>query len=202
MVRPKVHDEALRRRLLERAAAMLSDGGAAGVSLRVLARDCGTSTTAVYTLFGGKAGLLAALLDDAFHRFGLGLAAVLPGDDPVTDLVRLGAAYRRGALTDPHVFDAMFGGIAPEDAPAGAEPRPGALATALAPLRELVERAVAEKALRADLDPVAAARTLWATVHGWVSLQRRGLLPADPARFDDALLAVLDGWRTHGTASP
>jgi len=49
---------------------------------------------------------------------------------------------------------------------------------------------------------VAAARTLWATVHGWVSLQRRGLLPADPDRFDDALLAVLDGWRTHGTAAP
>lgn len=202
MVRPKVHDDALRRRLLERAGAMLSSGGVSGVSLRVLARACDTSTTAVYTLFGGKAGLLAALLDDAFRRFGGHLAAVLPGDDPVADLVRLGEAYRRGALTDPHVFDAMFGDAMSEDSTGVGEPRPGALASALGPLRDLVERAVAEKALRADLDAVAAARTLWATVHGWVSLQRRGLLPADAARFDDALCAVLDGWRTRSATRP
>ena len=70
MARPKVHDEALRGRLLERARAVLSADGPAALSLRTLARDCETSTTAVYSLFGGKPGLLTALFDDAFRSLG------------------------------------------------------------------------------------------------------------------------------------
>jgi AcrR family transcriptional regulator len=183
MPRPKVHDAALRARLLDRAAQMLSAGGPAGVSLRVLARDCGTSTTAVYSLFGGKPGLLSALLDDASRRFNTALSAVQPDTDPLADIVRVGAAYRSAALADPHVFDAMFG------------ERPDAAGDAvLTALRRLVDRAIAEEALRPGLDPAATTRTLWATVHGWVVLQRDGLLPAG-ADVEDALRGVLDGWR-------
>jgi AcrR family transcriptional regulator len=189
MVRPKVHDEALRERLLERAGAMLSEGGHAALSLRTLARDCGTSTTAVYSLFGGKPALLGAVLDEALRRFTAHLAAVEPGADPVDDLVRLGVAYRLGAQADPHLFDAMFTG---ELHPVGSQ-------AALGRIRDLVELAVEDKALRADLDPATAAVTLWSTVHGWVLLQRRGLLPDDAApRFEEALRAVLDGWRVPG----
>ena len=47
MARPKVHDEVLRGRLLDRARTLLSTDGPAALSLRTLARDCGTSTTAV-----------------------------------------------------------------------------------------------------------------------------------------------------------
>ena len=61
MARPKVHDEVLRGRLLERARTLLSSQGPAALSLRTLAADVGTSTTAVYALFGGKPGLLEAL---------------------------------------------------------------------------------------------------------------------------------------------
>ncbi|MGH8963898.1 MAG: TetR/AcrR family transcriptional regulator, partial [Actinomycetes bacterium] len=83
MARPKVHDAALRARLLTRARELLSTDGTDGVSLRVLARDCGTSTTAVYSLFGGKPELLEALLHEALRRFTAHLDAVRPGDDPV-----------------------------------------------------------------------------------------------------------------------
>ncbi|OLT21558.1 hypothetical protein BJF78_07980 [Pseudonocardia sp. CNS-139] len=191
MARLKVHDDALRDRLLERAGAILSAGGLAAVSLRTLARDCGTSTTAVYSLFGGKPALLTAVVDEAFRRFAEGLA-VDPGDDPVDDVLGMCAAYRRGALADPHLFDAMFTG---DLRPAGAD-------AALRPLQDLVERAVLDKALRSDLDPATAAVTLWSTVHGWVTLQRRGLLPDGAgAQFEDALLAVLDGWRAPDPAA-
>jgi AcrR family transcriptional regulator len=193
MARPKVHDEVLRQRLLQRARAVLSDGGPAALSLRALARDCDTSTTAVYSLFGGKSGLLTALFDDAFRALGRQLSAVQPGEDRLDDIVRLGQAYRRSALSDPHVFGMMFAGETL--LPAAAEARTAA-GTALGPLREFVERAVADKALRADTDPAAASLTLWAAVHGWVSLQVRGFLPPGAERsFEKALRAVLDGWR-------
>jgi Transcriptional regulator len=193
MARPKVHDKALQARLLDRARATLSAGGLAGLSLRTLAVDCGTSTTAVYSLFGGKPGLLTALFDDAFRRLGEHLAAVARSEDTLDDLVRLGLAYRRSALADPHVFDMMFGGGTV--LPAAAEART-VTGTALGPLREFVERAVEDKALRPDLDPTAASLTLWATVHGWVALQLRGFLPPGvDGLFADALRGVLEGWR-------
>jgi AcrR family transcriptional regulator len=185
VARPKVHDAALRARLLARARELLSSDGTDGVSLRVLARDCGTSTTAVYSLFGGKPELLGELLDEALRRFSAHVDAVRAEDDPVTALVRLAGAYRRAALAAPQLFDAMFGGALPPDT----------AHAALRPLRELLQRGVAGGALRPDLDPATAALTLWATVHGWVSLQRRHLLPEGRDRLEDAVRGVLDGWR-------
>jgi AcrR family transcriptional regulator len=195
MARPKIHDEKLRTRLLERAGEIVSADGLDKLSLRTLAKDCETSTTAVYSLFGGKSGLLTALFDEAFRRLGAHLAVVGATADALDDLVRLGLAYRASALTDPHLFTLMFNGRT--RLPAEAEARTVA-GTALGPLREAVERAVYEKALRADVNPTAASLTLWTTVHGWTSLQVRGLLPpgAD-ALLGDALRAVLDGWRPN-----
>lgn len=193
MARPKVHDEALRGRLLERARAVLSADGPAALSLRTLARDCETSTTAVYSLFGGKPGLLTALFDDAFRSLGRQLSAVRRGEDSLDDIVELGLAYRRSALSDPHVFGMMFAGETVLPAAAMARTVAG---TALGPLRELVERAVDAKALRPDTDPAAASLALWAAVHGWVSLQVHGFLPPGAeTTFERSLRAVLDGWR-------
>lgn len=195
MARPKIHDEKLRVRLLRRAGDIVSTDGLGGLSMRSLARDCGTSTTAVYALFGGKDGLLTALFDEAFERLRRRLAAVRPGSDALDDLVRTGLAYRDSAVADPHLFTLMFGGPTLLPAPARARTVAG---TALGPLREAVDRAVDEKALRPDTDPAAASVTLWTTVHGWATLQLRGFLPPGAAdRLEAALRTVLDGWRVE-----
>jgi AcrR family transcriptional regulator len=59
--RPRTHDDALRDRLLDVAAATVSTGGLTVLSLRSLAAEVGTSTSAVYALFGGRAELVKAL---------------------------------------------------------------------------------------------------------------------------------------------
>ena len=192
--RPKVHDAALRLRLLECAGETLSRGGLSALSLRTLAAAVGTSTTAVYALFGGKPGLLEALHAEAFARLGARLSAVPVGADAVDDLIALGHAYRDAALADPHFYDAMFGGTL----------RPGetwwaAAEATFRPVVAVVERAVATGALRTGTDPVTVSFTLWATVHGLVSLHLRGLHPADAPPpdevFDLALRAAVTGWR-------
>src|SRR6266496_211382 len=94
--RPKVHDEALRGRLLSDAAALVFDGGVDALSLRRLAAGAGTSTTAVYSLFGNKGGLLESLYREAARLFGTRLATVRVTDDPLQDIVRLVDAVRRG----------------------------------------------------------------------------------------------------------
>ena len=61
MPRSKIHDEALRVRLLDAAGALLAAEGPDALSVRRIATEVDTSTTAVYSLFGGKPGLLRAL---------------------------------------------------------------------------------------------------------------------------------------------
>ncbi len=194
MARPKVHDEKLRARLLERAGALVSEGGPDALSLRTLARDCETSTTAVYALFGGKNGLITALFDEAFRQLGRRMSSLPSDGDAFDDLVRAGVAYRDSALDDPHLFALMFFGPTLLSAEAAGRTVAG---TALGPLRAAVDRAVEEKALRPDTDRATVSLTLWTTVHGWVSLQLRGFLPPSAEdRFEAAVRGALEGWRS------
>jgi AcrR family transcriptional regulator len=191
--RPKVHDAALRSRLLECAGATLSTGGLEALSLRTLAAAVGTSTTAVYALFGGKPGLLEALHAEAFSRLGARLGAVPVGADPVEDLIALGRAYREAALAEPHFYEVMFGSTLPAGTGWWV-----AAAPAFRPVVDLVERAVALGALRPGTHVATVSLALWATVHGLVSLRLRGLHPTDGPTpddvFDQALRAAVSGW--------
>jgi AcrR family transcriptional regulator len=196
VARPKLHDEALRIRLLDTAAALLTSEGPDALSLRRLAAEAGTSTSAVYALFGGKPGILRGLFIEAFTRFGAHLDKVTPSDDPLTDLLVLGHAYRASALADPHLYAVMFGSSVP-----GFEPAPSDYAHAeapFAPLLDTVRRAIAA-GLLADTNPDLIATALWANVHGLVSLELRAATArasVSPAElFDTAIRANLNGWR-------
>jgi AcrR family transcriptional regulator len=189
-------------RLLEQAGATLSARGLAALSLRVLAAEVGTSTTAVYALFGGKPGLLEALHAEAFARLGARLRAVLDQrtaeTDPMEDLVALGWAYRDAALADPHLYDVMFGGPLPAD-----ERWWAVAAPVLAPVADVVERAVAAGVLRPGTDPATVSLALWATVHGLVWLHLRGYPVRTPPEqvFDQAIRAAVAGWRSAPSAA-
>ena len=195
MPRPKVHDDALRGRLLDLTGRELSAHGPDALSLRKLANAAGTSTTAVYSLFGGKAELLQAVFDEAFERFGAHLAAVDPSDDPAEDIVALGHAYRASARVDPQFYGVMFGSQAARVGVAVASQERAA--ETFLPLVAMVGRAMSAGALRRD-DPVRVATALWAVVHGLVSLELAGMVSAqagDPDRlFDDAVRASVTGW--------
>lgn len=193
VARPKLHDEALRVRLLEQAVRTLSEEGPEGLRLRQLAADVGTSTTAVYSLFGGKPGLLKALFDEAFARFGRRLAEIDYTGDPRADLLALGLAYRDSALAEPHFYQVMFGPVrgAFDPDPESVERAEGTFT----PLVDAVRRAIEAGHLR-DTDPTTIATALWACVHGLVSLELRSLLP--PAAGDPAEL-YLQTLRALGT---
>jgi AcrR family transcriptional regulator len=196
VARPKLHDDALRIRLLDVAGTLLTTEGPDALSLRRLAAAAGTSTSAVYALFGGKPGILRELFIEAFTRFAAHLDTVTPSDDPLADLLALGHAYRASALADPHLYAVMFGSPVP-----GFEPAPDDYAHAeatFAPLLDTVRRAVVAGLLR-DADPAWIATALWANVHGLVSLELGSAMPAEAGRpgelFEAAIRANLDGWR-------
>ncbi|ASO22647.1 AcrR family transcriptional regulator [Actinoalloteichus hoggarensis] len=195
MARPRIHDEQLRLRLLDRAAELISTHGIDGLSLRRLAADAGTSTTAVYSLFGSKAAVLRAVYIEAFQRLSRRLEAVARTDDPAGDLLELGMAYHGSALADPHLYAVMFqrsGSTALEADEVATE----AATAAMRPLVETVERGI-QGGLLADLPAHDIAYACWAMVHGLVSLELDGCLAAvnvSAGSCRAALAANIRGW--------
>lgn len=185
MARPRLHDDALRDRLLDVASRAISAHGEGAVTVRSVATAAGTSPSAVYALFGSRDELVAAVSAEGFRRFAAHLAAVDRTEDPGADLAALGGAYRAFALADPHFYAVMFArGVRP-----GADrPRAVEEPTFLV-LHAAVARLVPD-ARKAD----DVTLGLWGLVHGLVSLEIAGLVPGDDAeraaRYASAAAAV------------
>ncbi|MFJ9739216.1 TetR/AcrR family transcriptional regulator [Streptomyces sp. NPDC101166] len=195
MARPKTHDEALRQRLLHRAAATVFDRGPTALSLRQLAADVKTSTTAVYSLFGNKAGLLDSLLQEAARLFAARLGAVQATPDPADDVIRLGLAYREYAVANPHLYAILFSARAGAFEAMGE--REGEVLETYQPLVDAVRRGQAAGQFTTECDPEAVALSCWATAHGLVSLELAGHEPPGVRTadcYERTLVSVVAGW--------
>ena len=80
------------------------DGGIDALSVRGVAADVGTTTRAVYSLFGSKDGLLAALAARPFELLQEGLDALPVSDDAAADLVAAALMFRRFSSEHPSLF--------------------------------------------------------------------------------------------------
>ena len=184
----KSHDQDLATRLVDEAGRILAAEGVGALTLRKLAARSGTSTMAVYTLFGDKRGLLTAMHNEGFARLGVAMeeAAARSYDDPLSALAALGMAYRATAIANPHLYNLMFGGAVP-----GFVPDPAGQAAADAtftPLVEAVQRCLDAKVL-AGADAQTIATYLWAVSHGVVSLAISGKLMVDEEKaYGDAMV--------------
>ncbi|MBG6191800.1 AcrR family transcriptional regulator [Arthrobacter sp. CAN_A212] len=189
MARPVVHNDSLRQDLLAVAADLIDRDGPARVTLRDVASAAGTSTSAVYSLFGGKSQLLTAVVDDGFRSFHDSQLAAADGG-----LDTLGVAYRTWALEHRALYRLMFGGALA--AYADCQPSPDAASNAMQPLMDAVASAQSAGVLvQAPVELVAVA--IWGQVHGIVSLElaQMGRPDADwAAVYRAALDAVARGW--------
>ena len=105
MGRPKTYDQSSAAALVDAAEALADEGGPGAVSVRAVAERSGTTTRAVYTVFGSKAGLIAALGTRLFDLLAEGVAALPETDDPAADLVEAGVGvFRQLSVTRPALF--------------------------------------------------------------------------------------------------
>lgn len=171
VARPREHGEDTRDRLLEVAAQLLTDEGPSSLSVRRLADEAGTTTRAIYSLFGSKDGLLLAMYRrgaDAFVRLA---EAVQPAEDPLDEFVALAASYRAAALENPNLYGLLFGRDVPGFEPA--DPDREYLRGSLNRVFDVVRRAV-ESGRIGHRDPWALTNELWSVVHGLASLELLG----------------------------
>lgn len=184
-----------RRATLDTAGRILSEEGPGALTMRRLAAEVGGSTTVLYTMFGGKDGLVHELYLEGFDRLRRALEAVPAENDPVARVEAIGWAYRESALANPTYYAVMFERVMPGFTPPEASVR--RTHEGFVALVDAVRACVAAGAFPA-LDPVAVADLLWGLVHGMVGLERAGYFPDPDAarrRYALAIETTLAGLR-------
>jgi AcrR family transcriptional regulator len=174
----RISAHAQRTELLDAASEMLAKGGPEALSVRKLATAVGTSTMAIYTAFGGKEGLIAALYDEAFERMATTQESVPRPDNPLEWLAGLGAAYREFALKHPAYYALMISATLPLSELQPSEKEPVARGIASQRAYKSLDESVRACQQEGFIDPSMATEDLtamfWATVHGHVSLELAG----------------------------
>src|SRR4051794_23657128 len=115
MGRPREHDDAVRLALLAAAERLVERDGAEALSVRAVADIVGTTTRAIYSVFGSKAGLLEALAARLFELLSEAIDAVALTDDPAADLVAASLeGFRRTALEHAALYNLVFLRVVPD----------------------------------------------------------------------------------------
>ena len=163
--------EEIRTRILDAARELFASEGVDSVTMRRIADRIEYSPTAIYFHFKDKESLLAELCDHDFRNFAHGFALISQMPDPVERLRAAGRSYVEFGLSNPSHYRLMFMTPKPphEQNTAGkGNPEEDAYAF----VRGIVLDLQAQGRLREDLTDVdLVAQTIWATIHGLVSLE-------------------------------
>lgn len=191
------HHGDLRTSLVEEAAAMISEGGAASVTMRAIGSRLGVSRGAPYRHFPDKTALLVAVAVTGFKRLNrrLGSGDAGASSSSVERLRRMGEQYVRFALEHPAHYRLMYGNEALER-----QDQPELRKAARALLENLIDviRVHQQRGEIEGGDPRAQAYVAWSAVHGLASLLIERQI--DPNVDVDDLIrqttqTILDGMR-------
>jgi AcrR family transcriptional regulator len=195
MPRAKQRTPQLRERVLRAAMDLLASDGVAEFTTRRLARRAGTSTPAVYELFGDKAGLVREVFFEGFRLLRRRLDEVKPSEDPRADLIAVIGSLRAFTRENPFLADLMFSRPFADFDPGPAERRAGDEV-------RLFIVAVVRRCVRAGVlagDEVDIAHVIVAMAQGLAGQETAGWLGSSPAsrdrRWDLAITALLNGLR-------
>jgi AcrR family transcriptional regulator len=193
MPRTKQRTPELAETVLTAALGLLASDGLESLTARGLARAAGTSPTAIYELFGDKAGVIRALFFSGFERLADQLSARDRAADPLEDLLLIAQRYRRFIREHPALSALMFSrpfasfDPVPEEKAAGAAVREQIV--------DAVSAAIEAGALEGDATDIAHAYV--ALIHGLGAAESSNRLGSSEAsverRWDIGVRALLTG---------
>ncbi len=193
------HHGDLRAALLDEAAAMIAEGGAASLTMRAIGERLGVSRAAAYRHFADKTALLVAVAGAGFSRLGSRLQAVDAGarGSSLERLRRLGAEYVRFAVENPAHYRLMYGkeALTREDIPELREAA-NAIFEQMVAVIEAHQRSGGLK----RQDPRAQAYVAWSALHGLASLWIEGQIQATDdidGLIRQTTRTLLDGMRAR-----
>lgn len=161
----------VKRAILATAERMFAREGEAGLSIRKLADDINYTPGAIYKYFESKQDLIDAL-KEAFFELLLSEMEEFDGDaQNYLDYAHLFLmTYVRMGMAKPHHYAAAFTGIPEADAPFVPTSKDSLKVQAFIKLRAMVEIGLDLGVFRKDLNATQAAKSIWASLHGFVML--------------------------------
>jgi AcrR family transcriptional regulator len=179
--------------LLSAASTLLAKEGPGALTVRRIAAEAGVSTMGVYSRFGGKDGVVDALLREGFDDLSRAMDSVPVTDDPLVDLQRCCQAYRTFGVSNATRYRLMFEGTVPDFVPS--EESIGSATASFDRLVDRVGRCV-DAGVLAPGDHSEIAASLWAASHGLISLELSGRKPEsiggdDP--YERTMAAMIKG---------
>ena len=192
MGRPREHDQRTAAALLAASERAVTEGGLEALSVRGIAAEAATTTRAVYSLFGSRDGLIAALGAHTYELLGTTLERLPQTADPQADMVEAGLMFRRFALEHPALFSigiqrTLTSDLWPQFRSAAND--------ALAVLSQRLSR-LQDKHLLPDRTVAEATIQFHALCEGLAALELRGALPGTDAEriWRDAFTALIAGF--------
>ena len=195
----------------------IADVGAAGLSLRAIARVLGVSAPSIYHYYADRDALVTALITDAYTSLGdaqIGARDTMPATDLHGRLRATGVAYRAWAVAMPQRYQLIFGTPIPGYvAPASVLPVAGrslsALVSVVAQIHQsgrlnggalpiVMPAALPMFALwqqhagAQEPEVLTVAILIWGRVHGLVSLEIARSVPPFGPNGDGLFLYELD----------
>jgi AcrR family transcriptional regulator len=164
-----------REKILDAARELFVSEGYDGVTMRKVAEKIEYSPTAIYVHFHDKEQLFLELCHADFRRLAESLTQLALIQDPVERLRRIGHAYVQFGIENPNHYRMMFMTSSPrlkDDEMKAEMGRGNPEEDAYAFLQQTIGEALRAGAFRPELTDVELiAQTMWAGVHGVVSLQ-------------------------------
>ena len=159
------HHGDLRHALIQAGLELLTEGGAASLDLRKVARKVGVSHSASYHHFPDKQSLIAAINEEGFHHLAQAIQDAVSNvsDSPFEQLQGIARAYLLFAQENSWLMREMFSGLTIKR-----EAFSGLYAASKAVFKlyvEVVKRGQ-EKGKIIDGDPGELASVLWSLLHG------------------------------------
>ena len=160
--------------ILDAARELFATEGYEGVSMRKVAEKIEYSPTAIYVHFKDKEELFHELCHEDFERLAAEFQKRPLPSDPVEQIRQIGRIYIEFGIRYPNHFKLMFMTPHPpaplneKDHEVKGNPEKDSYAFLMLTVRQ----ALAAGRFREELkDPDLIAQTLWASVHGVISLQ-------------------------------
>ncbi len=186
----------MRQKIRAEALSLLERKGPGGLRARTVAEAAGTSTSAIYELFGDKGGLIQSLYEAGFDELQADLASLQQSPDAAQDVRELFQATRRFARKHPQLFEVMFARPFEEFEPTtdGREPASSLFSLVVAQVTRWLDQ------VGSPADAVDVSRVLISASRGLITDDNTHVLGSTPVsrnrRWDlsfDALMAGIAG---------
>lgn len=159
----------LRENILKESKKLLTEVGFGKLSMRKIAKQADVTATSIYLHFDNKEELLLDLIDDSIDKLKGRLSDEMDSSkDAITQLHDLAKAYIHYAIENPQEYEVIYM-VRPEEMPKYPKENFNKVRSSFSLLSDIIRDGKEKNYFDVD-DPTISAYSIWAQLHGVVSV--------------------------------